>query len=160
MADETVDPCRLRSGRTSYPQSRTDLLERPRSRIIKLVVCLFFRDSRPEVDVRFIPDLKVPAGHFVHAVPINQMTAKVIDKLAPALPILWRRRVGFVPERVQGVGRSKLRRHETELDERANAAVQQSVVDLIDIREVVSGSSFRVLRVEADFIVKDCMESH
>jgi hypothetical protein len=53
----------------------------------------------------------------------------------------------------------KLARHEADFDERPHAAFEKTVVDLIDIREVIDGIAPIVFVVNADFIMKDGMET-
>ena len=54
----------------------------------------------------------------------------------------------------------ELLRHEADLDDWANAVVQQTVVDLIDVGEVVDGIAVFVFVVDADLIVQDGVEAN
>ncbi len=51
-------------------------------------------------------------------------------------------------------------RHEAEFHERMDAALHQSVVNLVDVGKIVDGSAVGVLAVDADFIVKNRVEAN
>ena len=50
-------------------------------------------------------------------------------------------------------------RHKADLDKRPHTVLQQSIVDLIDIREVVDRISLPVFVVNANFVMQDVMKA-
>ena len=54
----------------------------------------------------------------------------------------------------------QLLRHEADLDNRPHAVLQQTIVDLIDVREVVDRVAVLVFVVDADFVMQDGVKAH
>jgi len=115
--------------------------------------------ARPEIKVRLVPYLEIPLRHLVDTVPIDKMRGESRYQRVPPGIVSWRRDDGMVFERVHGLARGELARHERQLDEGANAVRQQSIVDLIEVRKVVERISAFVFVVDSDFIVQDRVES-
>src|ERR1700722_2514470 len=103
MLDKSVDPSRLCGSWASHAQPLIHTLDCPRSVIVKLPVASLLWLSAPEIEIRFVPDFKVPLRNFVDAVAFNQMLGECGDKVVPFAPVLWRRDVRPVPENVQKV---------------------------------------------------------
>src|ERR1700674_3634275 len=82
------------------------------------------------------------------------------NEIVPFVPIFWRRNVWLIPERVQGRFRGKLLGHEAQFYKWSNMIFQQPVVDLIDVRKIIDGLSFRILVVQTDFIMENRMKSY
>src|SRR5262249_20272230 len=81
-------------------------------------------------------------------------------QVIPLFPVLGRRHDRLVPEGLVDGLRRKLWRHETQFDKRTDTLLEQTVVDLIDIRKVVEGRSLSVLVVKTDFILQNAMEAN
>jgi len=65
------------------------------------------------------------------------MPRERFDELLPFVPVLRRRNVLLVPERMQRVRiGSELLGHETQFDEGANFIFQEAIVNLVDIGKV------------------------
>jgi len=60
---------------------------------------------------------------------------------------------------VQGIASRKFFGHEAEFNKGTHAVGKETIVDLIDIREVVNGISLRVFVVDTHFVVEDGMET-
>ena len=88
--------------------------------IVELEVCGLFWLSRPEIQIWFIPNLKVPAGDFLDSIAIREMLRKIRDKIVPLGPILRRGHIRAIPERMKAFLRGKFFGHETHFNERAN----------------------------------------
>ena len=50
--------------------------------------------------------------------------------------------------------------HEADLDDRADAILQQAIVDLIDIGKVVDRVAVLVLVVDSDLVMQDGVKAH
>src|SRR6202140_3556004 len=88
------------------------------------------------------------------------MLRECFDELVPFLPIFWRRDILFVPERMQGIGiGGELLGHEAQFDEGAYFVLEQSVVDLIDVGEIVDRFAGGVLVVNADLVMENGVEA-
>src|SRR6266481_1529495 len=160
MSKETVDPDGLCGGGAADAEAGADALGGARGAIVELIVSGLLRIAGPEVDVRLVPDFKIPLRDFVFAVTRDEMTCEVFDELLPLVPVLGRRDILLVPESVKGAGiRGELLGHEAELDERADVVLEEAVVNLVDVGEVVNGMAIFVLVVEADFVVEDGVEA-
>src|ERR1700722_20924905 len=88
------------------------------------------------------------------------MTSEILDHLFPGVPILRWRDVLPVPERMDCFGiRAEFPGHKTQLDERADFILEESIVNLIDIRKVVDRLAVLIFVVQTDFVVKYCVEA-
>src|SRR5580700_6480953 len=124
-----------------------------------MIIGLLLRITGPEVDIGFVPDLEIPLRYLVDAVAFNYMARKCLDQLAPFLIVVWRRGQLLVPECVRRLRCRQLGRHEAQLYERANAIVQEPVVNLIHIREIVKRDAARVFCINSVLVVKDGMKT-
>ena len=100
MANEAIDPGRLRRRGSADAKPRIHGLQRSRRRVVKLVVRLLLRIARPEIEVRLVPDLEIPLRDFVDSVAIDQMLREVRNEIAPFLIACRRRNDRLVPERM------------------------------------------------------------
>src|ERR1700722_5790069 len=156
-----ANPSRGRGCRTTHAQSRTDALQSPCSMRIQIKIRSLPWNSIPEVNVRFVPHLEVPRCDFFNAVSLNEMLGKVPHQIVPSIHILGRRYVRLVPERMKCIRiEGEFFRHETDFNEWLDAIFKQPVANLIDIREVINRIAVIVLVINADFVVKDGMESN
>ncbi len=161
VSNEGIRPCRLRSRGPSYAQARAYLLKSKRSVIVKLPVGRLFRIARPEINIRLVPDFKIPLRNLVDAVPIHQMLCELGDEIVPLVPVFGWGDILLVPKWMQGVFvRRQLLWHKTQLDKRAHTVGQQAIVDLINVGEVVHRMPLGVLVINSDFIMEDGMEAH
>ena len=103
MGQEAVHPGGLRSGRSADAKARVDAFDGAGGAIVQLVVRGFFRITGPEINVGFVPDLEVPLGDFVFAIASDKMMREILNELLPFAPILWRRDVLLVPERMKSI---------------------------------------------------------
>ena len=72
----------------------------------------------------------------------------------------WRH-IRLVPEGVERVGiKGQLLRHEADLHDRADAVLQQAVVDLIDIGKVIDRVAVLVLVIDSDLVMQDGVKTH
>src|SRR5277367_5440448 len=89
------------------------------------------------------------------------MACEMRDEVIPAFKALWRRDVLLVPEGMKSVGvERELPRHEADFDNGPDAALEEPVVDFVDIREVVDGIAVFVFVVNADFVMKDGVKAN
>src|SRR5215472_12912435 len=89
------------------------------------------------------------------------MLSEVVNQVTPAVPIFRGRDNGFVPERMENRRRrGQLARHEAEFNEGPHSGLQQSIVDLIDIRKVEGRMTLSIFVINANTIVQDVMETH
>src|SRR5580698_858265 len=161
MSNEGIRPRSLRSRGPSYAQAWTYLLEGKRGVIVKLPVGGLFRITRPEIEIRLVPDFKIPLRNLVDAVAVHKMFRELGDEIVPLAPVFGWRDILLVPKRMQGVFvRRQLLWHKTQLDKRAHTVGQQAIVDLINVGEVVHGMPFGVLVINPNFIVEDGMEAY
>src|SRR5580704_16552174 len=65
----------------------------------------------------------------------------------------------MVPKLLRDLLRRELCGHETYLDKRTNAVLQQAVVDLIDVGKIVDGIARGIFVVQAYFVVENRMEA-
>jgi hypothetical protein len=67
----------------------------------------------------------------------------------------------LVPEGVKRIGiEGQLLWHEADLYHRANAELQQPIVDLIDIRKIVDRVAVLILVIDPNFVMQDGMKAH
>src|SRR5580700_8501193 len=88
------------------------------------------------------------------------MLCEVGDEISPFVPILGRRNDRPIPKRLHHLRRGKFLGHEAEFHKRADAVLQQAVVNLVDIGKIIERLSLEILVVQAKFIVKDGMEAY
>ena len=160
MRQEVAGPRALRGGRPTHAQARADRLERAGGVVVQGEVGGLRGLAGPEADVRLVPHLEVPAGHFVDAVARDQVLRKGGNHRVP-LGIAFRRRdVGVIPEFLQRlrIG-GELRRHEAQLDEGLDAAFEQAVVDLVDVGEVVADAAVGAALHQAHVVVEDAVKA-
>src|ERR1700731_797089 len=160
MFDKGIDPRGLRRGRTADPQTGIHALDGSGSMVIEFPVRGLPGIPCPEIQIGFVPDLEVPLCDFIDTVAIDQMLSKYGNEVAPFIPVLWRRNVRLVPEAMQSVLSRQLLRHEAELDKRLHAVGQETVINLIDIGEIVDGLPLTVLVVQTDLVVKNGVEAN
>ncbi len=65
----------------------------------------------------------------------------------------------LVPERMGRILGRQLLGHKAKLDERTHSVLQKTVVDLVNIREVVNRPARAVLVVHAHFVEKNSVEA-
>ena len=123
----------------------------------KYVCCLGF--SRPEVNIGFVPILEIPLRNFLRTVTLDEVLGEVTDQVITFRVVFWRKDILFVPERMDGLPRRQLARHETDLDERPHSVFEQPVVNLADIRKVVNRIAVFSFIVNAQFVMKDGVEA-
>src|SRR5208283_1065849 len=82
------------------------------------------------------------------------------DEAIPTGPILRRGNIRVVPKGMKSMAGSQLIGHETDFHERTHSGGEQSVVDLIDIREVINRMPLAVFRIDADFVIKNGMKAY
>src|SRR5215469_683832 len=89
------------------------------------------------------------------------MPGEVVNQVTPTVPIFRGRNNGFVPEGMEHRRRcGQLAWHETEFNEGPHSSLQQSIVDLINVRKVVSRMALGVFFVDSNTIVQNVMEAH
>src|ERR1700757_3251511 len=132
IVNETIDPSSLSCRRPTHTQQRTDRFQSVCGNFVEFVISLFGRVTCPEVQVRFIPNLKIPVGYFSQPVSLDQVLSKLINELIPFLPIFRRGYDRVIPEWMNGFLCSQPFRHEAEFYKRANPISEQSVVDQIE----------------------------
>ena len=159
VADKSINPGCLRRGRSPDPEPRVDRLQSSSRCIVQLIISLFLWIARPEIKVGLVPHLEIPLGDLRDAVTIDQMLRKLSNQRRPFGPVPGRRNNGLVPEGLLDFLRGKLSRHEAQLDKRANAVLQQSVIYLVDVGEIVNGAALTIFVIETDLIVKNGMEA-
>src|ERR1035438_8465180 len=81
-------------------------------------------------------------------------------KVTPTVPILRRGDIWVVPKGLESMASRQLIGHETDLDERPYSGGEQSVVDLVNVREVVNRMPLAVFGIDADFVVKNGMKAN
>ena len=79
----------------------------------------------------------------------------------PGLETFWRRNILLVPEGVERVRiEGQLFRHEADLDYRPNSLLQKTIVDLVDIREIVDRVAVLVLVIDSDLVMQNGVKAH
>src|SRR6185369_15672230 len=141
-----------------YSQFRVNGFERFRGVVVEFEVSGLFRFPGPEIDVRFVPDLEIPLRNFVNAVTLDEVSGEGANEGVPLGIVLGRRNDLLVPERMHVLTEREFLRHETDFDKGADAAGEQTVVDLVDVGKVVDGGALGVFVVDADFVVEDGVE--
>src|SRR5271165_684656 len=160
MLDHGIDPRRLRRRWTSNAQPTVHGLYGARRMVVQFEIRFLSGRSLPEVDVGFVPHLEIPRSDFINAVALDQVPGELCNHVVPFGIILRRGDVGAIPKRLDVRTRSELVGHETELDKRLDAIGQQTIVNLVDVGEVVDRLSVLVFVVNTDFIVEDGVETH
>ena len=87
------------------------------------------------------------------------MLGELVNQIIPFAPIFRRRDVLLVPESVGGILGRQFLRHETQLDKGTHAVLQETVVDLVDVGEVVNRMALAVLVVNAHVIEENRVEA-
>src|SRR5580692_5260254 len=87
------------------------------------------------------------------------MSREVRDEILPFVPILGWRNIRLIPKRLEHLGCGKFFGHEAKFYKRANAVLEQAIVNLVDVRKIVDWLPFGILVVQAEFIVKNGMEA-
>src|SRR6202047_1959030 len=87
------------------------------------------------------------------------MSGEMGDQIGPPPQVLRRRHDRMVPKRMQGLLGGKFFGHEAQLYIRADAVLQKTVINLVDVRKIVNGLTIRVFIVESDFIMKNRMKT-
>src|SRR5579863_9741679 len=126
-----------------------------RAVVIQLVV--FFRGAMPITNVRFIPNLPLPAFHLGFAIFINRVFHPLVDEFAPFRVVFrWLRPSNAVlivlcarnPSWLVGVrSRRECLGHKPDLDEGLGACIQVGAKYAIDDCPVIYDSSGFVFRV-------------
>src|SRR5579871_89271 len=147
VAQERIDPVCGRGGWAADPQSRANGFQSPSSVIVELEIGGLFGLSRPEINVRLVPDFKVPAGDFIQSITLDKMLRKRPHQIVPTLVIFGRRHNRVIPERMNVLAEGELLWHEADFDERTYSVLEQRIVDLVDIRKVVDRIPLLVLVV-------------
>ena len=161
VTDKGVGPGRLGRGGAADAQARAYCLKGARDVIVKLEVSGLFRIARPKIEIRLVPNFKVPLRDLIDAVAVDEVLGELGDEIVPLIPVFGWRDVLLVPESMKRVlVRGQCFGHETQFDERTHPVVQQAVVDLIDIRKVVQRMALGILVVDSNFIVEDGVEAH
>lgn len=137
MRDDVVDPGRLCRRRAADANPLVHSLERASGVVIKLKIGLLRRPSGPEIYVGLIPDFKVPTGHLVDTIAIDQVLREGVDERVPFRIIGRRRNYRLIPEGVIVKPRRQQLGHEADLNERLHSIGQQPVVNLVHVVEVI-----------------------
>jgi len=126
--------------------------------IVEFPISDLFGVAAPEIEIRLVPDFKIPAADLVDAVTGNEMPREFDDEPVPFAPIFGRRDVRFVPEWMGHIPGGEFFGHETQLHERPHAVGQQAVVNLVHIRKIINRLALVILIVNADFVVENGVE--
>src|ERR1700741_4723732 len=98
VAYEAIDPSRLRRGRATHPETGVHGLQRPSRHVVEMIVGLLFWIASPEVEVRLVPDFKIPLRDFIDSVALDKMLCKMRNEVIPLLVARWRRNDRGIPE--------------------------------------------------------------
>ena len=110
------------------------------------------------VEVRLVPDFEVPVVDFVGAVAGLEVRDEGLDEGVPLGHVFGRGDVALPPE--DGLGAAgEGGGHEGELDEGADVAGEERVVEGVDVLEVVDGVAVGVFGVDAHVVVEDAVEA-
>ena len=110
------------------------------------------------VEVGLVPDFEVPVVDFVGAVAGLEVGNEGFDEGVPLGHVFGRGDVALPPEdglRAAGEGGG----HEGEFDEGTDVAGEESVVEGVDVLEVVDGVAVVVFGVDAHVVVEDAVEA-
>src|SRR5580704_5727007 len=160
MVDERVYPRGLRRCWSTDSETWAYRFDRKRGVVVQFPVGRLFWLSRPKIKVRLIPDFKIPLCDFIDTVAVDQVLHERRDQAVPVIPIPGWRNIRFIPKCVQDVLGCQLVRHEADLHKWAHTVRQQTIVDLVYIREVIYRVSLTVLIVEANLVMKNGVEPH
>src|SRR5690606_4092536 len=107
----------------------------------------------PEVghQVRLVPHLEAPLPHLGEAVSVDPVLDRLRDQLDPAPHVLGRAAVSTPPEQRLG-HRRQLARHEAQLDEWPDTAIDNEIEYLVYIAECVHGRGQGRVRAETTAI--------
>src|SRR5258706_15591137 len=160
MANQGVNPSRLRGGGSAHSQPWIYSLNRKCGVVIQFPISILFWLSRPEINVGLVPYFEIPLRNFIDAIAIYQMAGKCRDQIVPAVPVLGRRDIWPVPKWLKPIGGRQLIGHKTDFNKRPDPVRQQTIVNLIYIGEVVDWPPLVILAINAHFIVKNGMEAN
>ena len=149
--DHVGDVCVVGRRRAADAKAGVDLFDRRHGDAVEFIIIL--HRTAPEasarepvfaVEIGFVPDLEIPAPHFIPPVPLDQVRNKLFDEPYPDVFVPGRRDVCLIVE--DGlVSAFKAFRHEPDLDEGLHADREEEVVDVVDIgeREQIFGGKQR-----------------
>src|SRR5260370_2600957 len=160
VADQRVNPRGLRGSWPAHSQPLIYFLNRNRGVVIQFPVSILFWLSCPKINIGLIPYFEIPLRNFIDAVAIHQMVGKCVDQIIPAVPVRWRRDIALIPEGVKQIAGCQLVGHKTDLHKRPDSICQQTIVNLIDVGEVVDWSPLVILAINAHFVVENGMEAN
>ena len=143
-------------GRAADAQRRVDLFHRQRRHAVQLEI-LALRPAEERVQVRLVPDLEVPAPHFLDPVALDPVAHRAADQFGPLGVVLGRRAVALPPED-RALFARQIAGAEAELDERADADLQQPVEERVHVLEVVDRLP-RLLAVDEHVVVEQAVEA-
>src|SRR5580704_14805179 len=136
MPDKAVDPSGLRGSRSPYAEARICVLQSGSGNIVKVIAGLLFRFSRPEIEIRFVPNFKIPLRHLLDAVSLYKVTGELENELVPLARITRWRNVRVIPEWVRAGSLGHLFRHEAEFNKGTDSDLHQAVIDEVNASEV------------------------
>ena len=102
ILQKVANPGGLRGCRSSDSELRRDLLEGTGGVLVEVEIRALFGIADPEVDIRFVPDFKVPLRDFCDTVAGDEVGGKGGDHSVPLRVVLRRGDILLVPEGVKG----------------------------------------------------------
>ena len=159
MRDKIAHPGRLGRGRAAHPELLIHFLKSFSRFVVQREISGLRRAAVPEIDIRFVPHFEIPLLHFGFAVAIHQMLRESLYQRTPLAGIFRRGRKRLVPEGMRLRIRGQLARHEAKLNERLHSAIEQPIVDLVNVGNIIDRVDLFVFVVHAVFIVENRVEA-
>ena len=122
------NPFAVAGGRTADLQLIIHRLDGLHRDFIQAEVFLLRAVKERCLEVRFVPNLKEPAFHFLLTVAVQQKADEFLNMCLPLRFILWRRNVGFPVERSACRAFCHLAGHKAQFHKRFHAGFQYIVI--------------------------------
>ncbi len=85
VTNKSIDPCRLRGGRSADAQSWADFLKCKSGMVVELPISFLLGLAAPEIKIRLVPDFEIPLRYFVDAIPLDEMLGEDRDQVVPSV---------------------------------------------------------------------------
>ena len=123
------NPLAVAGGRTTDLQLVIHLFDGPHGNFVQPEVFFLRAVKERCLEVRFVPNLKEPAFHFLLTVAVQQKADEFLNMCLPLCLILGRRNVGFPVERSACRAFCHLAGHKAQFHKRFHAGFQYIVID-------------------------------
>src|SRR5579871_5790962 len=125
-----------RSG-TADAQLRIHRFQRRGGDLIKFEILSLRACEKALVEIRLVPDFKVPASHLVSSIALNAVHGKTMHQFCPFAVVRRRTSIASPPESNAALASCYIRRKETQFHKWPRPVFQHSVEKVVDVLEVV-----------------------